>query len=225
MEENIKKIKELVTEKINQNKILIYVLIIIIVIIVFFIVIVFYYFNNRTENIEYNENLVNELNIENNKISDENIKEESKIKVHITGEVRNPGLYELEEGSRILDIINLAGGITPEANLDKVNLAYQISDGQKVKIPSIKDEEVGNYIFENSGENVIEEDKNNTKIDINKADLNDLITLSGIGESTAQKIIDYREKNGKFKKIEDIKNVSGIGESKYNQIKDYIKAK
>ena len=174
-----------------------------------------------------NEESIKSKSVDAKTIEKEVKKEDKKKKVHITGEVRNPGLYELEEGSRILDIINLAGGITPEANLDKVNLAYQISDGQKVKIPSIKDEEVGNYIYENSGENVIEEDKdkNNTKIDINKADLNDLITLPGIGESTAQKIIDYREKNGKFKTIEDIKNVSGIGESKYNQIKDYIKAK
>lgn len=151
----------------------------------------------------------------------------SKIKIHITGEVKNSGIYELDEGSRIFDIIEKAGGITPEADLSKVNLAYQISDGQKIIIPSIKQEASGNYIIENSGENVVQEEKDSkdSKININTASVSELIALPGVGKSTAEKIINYRNQNGKFKNIEDIKNVSGIGESKYNQLSGYIKTK
>lgn len=154
-------------------------------------------------------------------------REISKIKVHITGEVKNSGIYELDEGARISDIIEKAGGITSEADLSKVNLAYQISDGQKIIIPSIKQEDIGNYIIENSGENVLQEEKNgkDLKININTASVSDLMALPGVGKTTAEKIINYRNENGKFKNIEDIKNVSGIGESKYKQLSGYIKTK
>ncbi|MBP3597064.1 MAG: helix-hairpin-helix domain-containing protein [Clostridia bacterium] len=150
-----------------------------------------------------------------------------KIKVHITGEVRSSGVYELDEGARISDIIEKAGGITTDADLSKVNLAYQISDGQKIIIPSINQEVDGNYIIENSGENVVQEEKKgkDLKININTATISELITLPGIGNSTAEKIINYRNENGKFKSIEDIKNVSGIGESKYKQLSGYINVK
>ena len=150
-----------------------------------------------------------------------------KIKVHITGEVKNSGIYELDEDSRISDVIEIAGGITSEADLTKVNLAYQVLDGQKIIIPSIMGENDGNYIIENSGENIIQEETNlkDLKINVNTATVSELMTLQGVGKSTAEKIINYREENGKFKNIEDIKNVSGIGESKYNQLKDYIKVK
>lgn len=154
-------------------------------------------------------------------------REISKIKVHITGEVKNSGIYELDEGTRISDIIEKAGGITSEADLSKVNLAYQISDGQKIIIPSIKQDDIGNYIIENSGENVLQEEKNgkDLKININTASISDLMALPGVGKTTAEKIINYRNENGKFKNIEDIKNVSGIGESKYKQLSGYIKTK
>ena len=146
----------------------------------------------------------------------------SKIKVHITGEVLNQGLIELEEGSRIDDAIKVAGNITEFADLSKVNLAYELSDGQKVYIPSIKDESE-EYISENAGENVIEdEDVKDGKININTADIDLLQTINGVGESLANKIIDYRKQNGKFKSIEDLKNVSGIGEKKFEDIKDKV---
>lgn len=175
-------------------------------------------FGNGEESfVDNNIAIVNTTNI---------IQEDTKIKIHITGEVKNSGLYELEEESRISDAIQKAGGITAEADLTKVNLAYPLSDGQKIIIPSIKQENNGNYITEDSGENIIEEtNTQNTKININTATISELTTLPGIGESTAEKIKNYREENGKFKNIEDLKNVSGIGESKYNQLKDYIKVK
>lgn len=168
--------------------------------------------------------LENDIVIENTSINVET--EIVKIKIHIAGEVKNSGIYELEEGARISDSIEKAGGITTDADLSKVNLAYQLSDGQKIIIPSIKNDYEGNYIIESSGENILqEENKKDSKININTASVSELITLPGVGSATAEKIINYRNENGSFKSIEDIKNVSGIGESKYNQLSGYIKIK
>lgn len=156
-----------------------------------------------------------------------------KIKVHIIGEVNSPGLYELEEGARIYDLILIAGNTTQNADLNKVNLAYQLSDGEKIYIPSIFDDN-STYIYNDAGVNVISSSNIKTttnssnsagkigKININKASLEELETISGIGSSLAQKIIEYRNSNGKFSSLEDLKNVSGIGEKKYNSIKEKI---
>lgn len=94
-----------------------------------------------------------------------------------------------------------------------MNLAYILSDGEKIYIPSVNDEEGVEYIQSSSG---------NAKININTATQEELETLSGIGESIAQSIIEYREQNGKFTSPEDIKNVSGIGDAKYEKLKDEI---
>lgn len=146
------------------------------------------------------------------------------IKVYITGEVKHQGVIELEEGSRIEDAINIAGGITEEANLDNVNLAYIIEDGQKIYIPNkseteseiISTENGGNVIFESYGK------ASSGKININTANIQTLCEIPGVGEALAQRIIDYREQNGKFKTIEDLKNVSGIGDKKLESIVNYV---
>ena len=149
----------------------------------------------------------------------------SKIKVHITGEVANEGIIELEEGARIDDAIKMAGNTTINADLSKVNLAYELSDGQKLYIPSLN-EEIEEYTFMDAGENVLEESEAiNGKININIADVSALQTINGIGESLAEKIIAYREENGKFKSVEELKNVSGIGDKKYKDIKDKVVVK
>ena len=186
------------------------------------IVIGYFFINFKREDEDYiDESLIledyNETEINNNEIA--------KIKIHITGEVKNEGIVELEEGARIDDAIKLAGDVTELADLSKVNLAYELSDGQKVYIPSIKDESE-EYISENAGENVIEdEDVKDGKININTADIDLLQTINGVGESLASKIIDYRKQNGKFKSVEDLKNVSGIGEKKFESLKEYIVVK
>ena len=97
-------------------------------------------------------------------------------------------------------------------------------DGQKIYIPSIYDEDYVSYIYNNAGENVLVSDgaSRSPLVNINSASQTDLETLPGIGSSTATKIIEYRTKNGKFKKIEDIMNVSGIGQNKFENIKNYI---
>ena len=155
--------------------------------------------------------------------------EEDIVIVHVTGAVKNPGIVKLKEGSRIEDAIEAAGGLTENADISDVNLAYILEDGIKLRIPSTSDETITNtdILIENNGENIIEEtntstNNSNGSININKATEAELDTLPGIGPSLASKIVEYREQNGKFSTIEDIKNVTGIGESKYESIKDFI---
>lgn len=164
----------------------------------------------------------NELFVSDNKVSSQD--EVDEIVIHIDGEVLNPGVIKLALGSRIADAIQYSGGLTANADIANVNLAYQLSDGQKVYIPSINDVAEIDTIQDAAGENIIKSDgtKNSNTININTATQSELETLSGIGSSTASKIIDYRNKNGKFKTIQDLMNVSGIGEAKFNSIKDYI---
>lgn len=177
------------------------------------IIICVYTFTNIKREKEY-ENIY----IEENTIIEETKEEIGKIKIHIAGEILNPGIYEIEENARVDDAIKLAGGTTESADLDKINLAYEIFDGEKIYIPSIFDEEMEYNV---SSGNV----QGNGKININKADIQELQKISGIGESLANRIISYREENGKFSSVEDIKNVSGIGEKKFENIKDQIVVK
>ncbi|MBM7582663.1 competence protein ComEA [Caldicoprobacter guelmensis] len=145
-----------------------------------------------------------------------------KIKVYIVGAVRYPGVIEVEEGSRLIDVLELAGGATEEADLERVNLALKVQDEGMYKIPK-KGEELmvpdPNVSNTTSG---IASGKGQQKVNINTADEAMLDTLPGIGPSKAKRIIEYREQNGPFKSIEEIKNVSGIGEKTFEQIKDLI---
>ena len=154
-------------------------------------------------------------------------KEESKemgtgIFVHIDGWIQNPGVYEIKENDRVNTIIEKAGGLKEGASIKSINLAARLSDGDKIYIPN-REEEKQIETTEVKGNNTgtVKITKNN-KININKASISELKQITGIGESTANKIIDYRENVGKFKKIEDIKEVKGIGDSKYESIKDKI---
>lgn len=148
--------------------------------------------------------------------------EEQKIQiiVHITGQVVNNGIVKLDEGTRVIDAIEAAGGATEKADLSKINLAYLLEDGMKIYVPSINDEEDLDSITSSSGTS--KNNKEVLKVNINTATSEELQKLPGIGESIANRIITYRKENGKFKEIEDLKNVSGIGEAKFNNIKSYI---
>lgn len=182
------------------------------------------YLNN--EKFDSSENLVleNETMVK----ASNTVDYEDIVVVHMTGCVKNPGVVKLKEGSRIEDAIEAAGGLTDDADISNVNLAYVLDDGTKIKIPSVN--EIGkddSYISEESGADVILNEntggvEKSSIVNINKASEVELQTLPGIGASLAGRIIEYRETNGKFKSIEDIKNVSGIGEAKFDSIKDFI---
>lgn len=190
------------------------------IIIVIIIGIIYNVFKNKksSEEIIYSNILVSEE-------KEESVKNDiRKIKVYVTGEVNNPGVIELEENSRIEDAINLAGGVTNNANLLDVNLAYSLEDGQKLYIPNINEKEEKDYITTKNGEKIIEDGKakSNSKININNGDIDELKNLPGVGEALAQRIINYRKENGNFNSIEDLKNVSGIGEKKFDNLKEFI---
>lgn len=158
-------------------------------------------------------------------ISDMQSKEaKNTIIVHVAGCVEKEGVVELEEGARIADAIEKAGGATLDANMSKVNLAYKLKDGQKLYVPSNIEDDEETAIVTEKGEGIQGEanGKTGAKININTATQTELETLSGIGPSMALKIIEYRTKNGEFNTIEDIKNVPGIGDAKFEAIKDEI---
>ena len=168
-----------------------------------------------------------------------------KIKVDIKGEINAPGVYELNQNDRVSDLINKAGGITKNGDTSIINLSKKLEDEMLVIIYSKNEvNKLKNNTIEQTKDicpkinnacpekelEIIKEDKqkeettttNNTKISINKASVKELQTLTGIGQSKAEAIVKYREKNGDFQKIEDIKNVSGIGDSAFEKIKDQI---
>lgn len=247
-----KKIMKLIRSKVS----------IVIFIIIIFLVIYFYIEkhivkNNNTNEYDYTDNIVyddfmenrnSQENVDENKeeLKKEQVIEEKENKdnmyIYITGEVNEPGVYILKEGSRISDAINIAGGTTQNANLDKINLVYSLKDGMKINIPNNLDlKNNPNYIYitmssgdEKNDSDFINKDdniNNNSNnvsafkvsmVNINTATQTELETLPGIGPSLALKIINYRKENGKFENIEELKNVSGIGDNKYDEIKEYI---
>ena len=147
--------------------------------------------------------------------------EAARIFVDIGGEVVSPMVVELEEGSRVGDAIEAAGGVTENADLTDINRAAFVEDGEKIYIPPAEiegEESEGNV--SSSGHQA---SRGDSRININTADSAQLQELDGIGPATAQKIIDYRKENGRFSSIEDIKNVSGIGDKSFEKIKDRIK--
>ncbi len=175
----------------------------------------------------------------------EKIKEEKvdvEYLVDIKGEVNAPGIYRLKKDSRVIDVINMAGGLTENANTSVINLSkkiidemviiiysnQQVEDFSKTKEIENQVSDYCNQIDENSIHNdaCIEEKSTVTTIDgkisLNTATMEELMNLPGVGEAKAKSIIEYRESNGNFNSIEDITKVSGIGESLFAQIKEYI---
>lgn len=179
-----------------------------------------------------------------------NVSEEKYILVDVKGEVKKPGVYKLKENSRVIDAINVSGGLTKKAYTKYINLSRILKDENVIIVNStseIKKVSSGNNITEvkinndskNSAsisesefitndnvkseeDNTVNSLENNQKVNINTATKEELMKLSNIGESKAEKIIDYRTANGNFNSIEDIKKVSGIGDKLYDSIKENI---
>ena len=138
-----------------------------------------------------------------------------KISVYVSGQVKNISVIELEDTGnlRFVDAVNMAGGLTDLADTEAVNLAEPLTDGQHIHIPTKE-------IF--LKEKNLHAQSLSDLVNINTADAERLVTLKGIGPALAQRIIDYREQNGAFKSIDEIKNVRGIGEKKFAAFKDKI---
>ncbi len=153
------------------------------------------------------------------------IQSNNKVTIDVGGEVINPGVYSLDKEARVNEALAAAGGLSAEADRDWVeknlNKAEKLVDGQKIYIPNVGevlgDRVVGRDVLQNVSTN-----SDNKIVRLNTATAEQLDTLSGIGPSIAQKIIDYRTKNGGFKNIEELKLVSGIGDKLFEKIKDNV---
>ncbi len=150
------------------------------------------------------------------------------ICAYICGAVKTPGVYEVESGSRVFALVELAGGMTEDADCDAVNLAREVSDGEMVYIPTEEETASGEVVPESAGTASTQSASTSggtaasSKININTATAEELTALSGIGDAKAAAIVAYRDEHGSFSSTEDIMNVSGIGQSTYDKIKDDI---
>lgn len=144
--------------------------------------------------------------------------------VHICGAVMNPGVYEVEEGQRIYQVVERAGGYTQDAASDYLNLAAAVSDGMKLTVPTQEElqSESGESIYGISTPQDTAAESGSAKINLNTAAKEQLMGLSGIGEARAGDIIRYREEHGGFKKIEDIMKIPGIKDAAFQKIKDQV---
>ena len=133
----------------------------------------------------------------------------SFILVHISGSVKNRGVYKIQSGSRVKDIIESAGGLLRNSDVSSINLSQTLKDGQKIEVPQVI---VVSGAPKSTGK----------LIDINSASESELDAISGVGPATAKKIIEYRTKNGAFKSIDDLKKIKGFGKNKIEKIKAEI---
>lgn len=207
---------------------------------VFIIILILFFINNNADDVEAveSENIIAENKVKEKK---EEVLEK-RIKVDIKGEVVNPGVYELTDSQRVIDVINEAGGLNKNADTSYLNLSKKLIDEMtiivysKEQIENFKNNDpvivyvekecncpdISNDACIVKSESNADQGKITDKININKASIEELQSLTGIGKSKAESIIKYREENGDFENIEDIMNVSGIGESAYSKIKDNI---
>lgn len=152
-----------------------------------------------------------QVSLEEQDIEKENDETKSdRIYVYVCGAVVNEGVYELPEGSRVYEAIEMAGGFSQQAAETYVNQAEILEDETQLYIPTVE-------------ELLKEQTENDGKVNLNTASKEELMTLSGVGEAKAESIIAYRETQGKFKSIEDIMQISGIKEGLFEKIKNYIK--
>ena len=144
--------------------------------------------------------------------------EQDLITVDVKGAVKSPGIYDLPVGSRVNDAVQKAGGLTEQADSKSLNLAQKVSDEALVYVPT-KGEESASQQTSSGTASSTSKDK---KVNINKASLEELKQVKGLGGKRAQDIIDHREANGKFKSVDELKKVSGIGAKTIEKLKDYV---
>lgn len=144
--------------------------------------------------------------------------EQDLITVDVKGAVKSPGIYGLPVGSRVNDAVQKAGGLTEQADSKSLNLAQKVSDEALVYVPT-KGEETAS---QQAGSGTTSSTSKDKKVNINKASLEELKQVKGLGGKRAQDIIDHREANGKFKSVDELKKVSGIGAKTIEKLKDYV---
>lgn len=145
-----------------------------------------------------------------------------RVVVHVSGAVASPGVYEVNEGARVQDAVDAAGGFSADAAIDAVNLARILSDGEQVLIPT-EDQVADGMVSRPTDAGSPGDSSASEPVNINTAGADELDSLPGVGPATAQAIIDEREANGPFESVEDIQRVSGIGEKKFEKLKDSIR--
>ncbi len=146
------------------------------------------------------------------------------ITIYISGEINKPGVVTLKSGERLADAVEKLGGTTENADLNGINLAMKVEDEQHYIIPKIGESinQETDEVVESNTSNKVANNQQSSKININSATMEELDTLPGIGEATANKIINHRNEIGSFNCIEEIKNVNGIGDKKFQNIKELI---
>lgn len=194
-------------------------LITIIICCVFVLMAGIFYFNSGTSSVQ-NEASITKKEVSSVNHSTEQTPASKEIAVYICGAVKKPGVYKFNTASRVCDAVKAAGGFKKNADTISINQAQYLKDGEQITIPVKTNVKPGS-----SGDG--KSDSNNSKassnlVNINQADENELMTLPGVGESKAASIIEYRNKNGYFTKIEDIMKITGIKEGVFNKIKDKI---
>jgi len=137
--------------------------------------------------------------------------------VYISGAVNKPGVFKVFHNARVIDLVTMAGGLTQDADVSKINMALLVKDGMHIHVVAKPVVQSGGELFVNASKVKV-----NSKININTADKNELDTLPGVGPSLAERILEYRQTNGSFSDIEDLKKVTGIGPSKFEKIKDKV---
>ncbi|HAZ05597.1 helix-hairpin-helix domain-containing protein [Acetobacterium wieringae] len=189
-------------DKLDRNKIL-YILIVLVFLGVFW---GWYHFKESSDTaISISDATALENGADENNQSDQ-----GQMMVHITGAVKQPGVVSLKPEARLIEAIELVGGLTETADVDSLNLARKIQDEEKIHIPAMGEVSATAVSSEND------------KVNINTASLEELKSLPGVGDVIAQGIIDYREKNGGFKQLEELKNVTRIGDKVYDGLSESI---
>ena len=161
---------------------------------------------------------VSKDSVSENEVKKEEPVEQDLITVDVKGAVKAPGIYDLPVGSRVNDAVQKAGGLTEQADSKALNLAQKVSDEALVYVPT-KGEEAAS---QQAGSGTASSTSKEKKVNLNKASLEELKQVKGLGGKRAQDIIDHRESNGKFKSVDELKKVSGIGAKTIEKLKDYV---
>lgn len=192
---------------------------------------------NTEDSIDKNDDVDNSSSSNSNKLTNKSEKDigVKEITVYISGQVAKEGVVTLSSDKRLADAVEKLGGLTKNADTNNINLAMKLEDEKHYIIPKegeavqnnsdstqVISNKDNNNQANNSSNNATQSDSQGSKININTADLKQLDDIPGVGEATANKILSYRDENGEFKSIEEIKNVNGIGDKKFENMKDLI---